>query len=281
MGLGGLLTWTAVFRELKHKKLDSDTKILPCEIFQNKITKIISNDLFSNNPHVYVSSKDLGKKVFAVPLNLPQTNYCKRDTPQRAFHRYDKHIIAQICEFYGIESPVLKCELYFTEVEHKNIASLVRNLNNNFIVIEPHSKMNYTPNRVYPFEKWQNVVDEISKHAQVVQVGRKGNQVLSGVVDFTGKTSFKEAALLIGKSKLFVSTEGGLVHAATAVDTKSVVVMTGYQDKKMVAYPQNINIDIANHGPCGLKVPCKLCQEDAKNHDYNIIVKQIMGYLGA
>ena len=281
MGLGGHLTWTAVFRELKHKKLDNDTKILPCEIFQNKITKIISNDLFSNNPHVYVSSKDLGKKVFAVPLNLPQTNYCKRDTPQRAFHRYDKHIIAQICEFYGIESPVLKCELYFIEEEHKNIASLVRNLNNNFIVIEPHSKMNYTPNRVYPFEKWQSVVDEISKHAQVVQVGRKGNQVLSGVVDFTGKTSFKEAALLIGKSKLFVSTEGGLVHAATAVDTKSVVVMTGYQDKKMVAYPQNINIDIANHGPCGLKVPCKLCQKDAESHDYKIIVDKIMDHPGA
>ena len=63
-----------------------------------------------------------------------------------------------------------------------------------------------------------------------------------------------------------------MVHAVTAFNTKSVVIMTGYQSEKMVAYPQNININIGTHGPCGLKIPCEKCIEDATNHDEHSIV---------
>ena len=64
-----------------------------------------------------------------------------------------------------------------------------------------------------------------------------------------------------------MSSEGGLVHGATAFDTKSIVVITGYQTKKMVGYPNNVNIDISSHGPCGLKIPCPECTKDAKEHN--------------
>jgi len=279
MGLGGYLAWTAVGREIYNREGEKNLKVLPCEANGNQITKVIKSEVFENNS--IFNHEEPNSKIFYLQLNNQMANYCKQDTPQKAYHRYDKHIIEQMCEYYGIDNPKLRCELFFSDEQRKKVSKLTKQLNKDFIVIEPHSKMSYTPNRAYPLEKWQSVINKISKHIQVVQVGQEGNQVLSGVVDFTGKTSFKEAALLIGKSRLFVSTEGGLVHAATAVDTKSVVVMTGYQDMRMVAYPQNININIANHGPCGLKIPCKLCQEDAKNHDYNIIVKQIMEHLGA
>ena len=48
----------------------------------------------------------------------------------------------------------------------------------------------------------------------------------------------------------------------------------------MVAYPNNINVSIASHGPCGLKVDCDKCQDDASpNHDeseiINIIKKEL------
>ena len=134
--------------------------------------------------------------------------------------------------------------------------------------------MDYTPNREYPFEKWQKIVDELSDKIQFVQVGMPDSnlRLLNNVVDMRGKTSFRTAALLIGRSRLFLSSEGGLVHAATAVDTPSVVVITGYQDEKMVAYPQNINVNISNHGPCGLKVPCDECKADRDVHDHQEIV---------
>ena len=93
------------------------------------------------------------------------------------------------------------------------------------------------------------------------------------------QTSFREAACLIGKSNLLISSEGGLVHAATAVDTTSLVIITGYQHPRMVNYPQNININIANHGPCGLKINCKECQDDANKHDESELIQKALDFL--
>ena len=110
-------------------------------------------------------------------------------------------------------------------------------------------------------------------------MGVSGSKVLDNVIDLTGKTSFRDTAKIIQCASLFLSAEGGLVHAATAVGTKSVVVITGYQSEKMVAYPQNININISTHEVCGLKIKCKKCEEDAENHDFGEIVKAIKSEL--
>ena len=272
MGLGGYLTWTAAIREISNNKIEKDSKIVPCEMIGRTVTKIVESPVFHNNPYVYDKQRDQGKGVFMLPLNLHETNYCKRDTPSKAYHRNDKHIIEQLCEFYGINNPLLKCELYFSKEEKEKANAICSSLSKEYITIEPHSKTSYTVNRKYPLKKWQRIVDKLSKDIQVVQVGRKDLPLMNNVVDCRGKTTFREAALIIDKSKLFLSTEGGLVHAATAVDTKSLVIITGYQSTKMIAYPQNINLNISSHGPCGLKIVCEDCQRDTLNHNEQEII---------
>ena len=128
---------------------------------------------------------------------------------------------------------------------------------------------------MYPLEKWQLIVNELYNRIKIVQVGNPGVPILNNVVNLTGGTSFREAIAVIERSKLFLATEGGLVHASTAVDTKSVVIITGYQSEKMVAYPQNINVNISSHGPCGLKNECQKCKKDAENHTWQEIVEVI------
>jgi ADP-heptose:LPS heptosyltransferase len=179
---------------------------------------------------------------------------------------------------YGIENPELKCKINVTG----NDMFLVRNFINtkiksdNFITIEPHSKINYTKNRLYPFEKWQKIVDVLSKDIKIVQVGVKDSKLLKNVIDATGNFSFKQTARLISWSSLFLSSEGGLTHANTCFDEgKSLVIFTGYQSETMVAYPQNINVNISSHGPCGMKKTCPDCTNDANNHDWMEIVKKI------
>ena len=275
MGLGGYLAWTAVTREVK-KRVDEDIKILPCEGDGKNVTKLVRSPVFENNP--YIAKPDEQCRMFPLFLNNPQANYCKTDTPIKAHHRYDKHMIAQMCEFYGIEDPELRCEMYFTQLERDKVAKLTSDLGD-FITIEPASKDNYTPNRMYPFRKWQNVVDDLSKHINIVQLGSNTSKLLDNVIDFRGKTSFREAALVIGESKAFLSTEGGLVHAATTVDTPAVVIITGYQHPDMVAYPQNININLGQHGPCGLKVKCDDCFSEVMNHNYKEIVDKTLKIL--
>lgn len=276
MGLGGYLAWTAVAREVI-KRTGSNTKILPVESHGNFI-KIIDSEIFRHNDDFCSDFKEASSKgLFLLPmiLNNPQANYCKKDTPTKAVHRKDKHIIAQYCEVYGIEDPVLRCYLS-TDLDCWNEKKVLEFIGTDkYVVIEPNSKVNYTPNRSYPFEKWQKIVNSLKDDITFVQVGVKNSIVLDNVIDLTGKTSFRDTVKVIQLSSLFVSAEGGLVHAATAVDTKSIVIITGYQSEKMVAYPQNININISNHEVCGLKIKCEKCQEDAENHNFKDIVTLI------
>ena len=274
MGLGGYLTWTAAIRELSTKKLPKDVTILPCEITGNTVTKIVKSSVFKNNPYIYSGDLDDfdASKAMILPLNLPQTNYCLEDHPDKAVHRSDKHIIETICEFYEIESPQLKCELYFSAYEKaKAKKDFITTLPEEYVVIEPTSKINYTSNRTYPFYKWQSIVDSLPD-TNFVQIGSPGSEVLNNVHNLVGKTTFREAALIVEGAQALVASEGGLTHVATAVDTVAIVVITGYQTEKMVAYPQNININIATHGPCGLKKHCEQCQRDAISHDHGEII---------
>jgi ADP-heptose:LPS heptosyltransferase len=188
-------------------------------------------------------------------------------------------MMAQMCEFYGLDDIELKCELFFTNTEKEKVNKLCEGLDRSFITIEPHSKDNYTPNRAYPFEKWQNIVNELSNEIQVVQIGTHQSKLLDNVVDMRGLTSFREAAILIGKSKLFMSAEGGLTHAATTTDTPALTIITGYQHADMVAYPQNINIVISNHGPCGLKIKCEDCEREALEHNEKEIIDKVVEFL--
>ena len=276
MGLGGYLAWTGVIREIA-KRLPEDIKILPCEGDGKNVTKLVRSPVFENNPHIYKAGD--GDEAFPLFLNNPLANYCKTDTPLKAHHRYDKHMIEQMCEFYSIEDPELKCEIFFTNTERDRVNKLCEGLEKEFITIEPHSKTNYTPNRIYPLEKWQSIVNQLTEKIQIVQIGTRESTLLDNVIDMRGVTSFREATLLIGKSRLFISAEGGLVHAATTTDTPAMSIITGYQDPKMVAYPQNININIASHGPCGLKIKCEECEKDATEHDEKEIVDKVLEFL--
>ena len=266
MGLGGYLTWTALARELVNTY--DPQKVFPFER-HGDLVKLVKTPIFANNPYILQNFTS----DFAIPmqLNSPETNYCKQDTPFKATHRHDKHIIQQLCEAYGIDNPKLKCEMYFIGEEIKAVNRLLSDFSlDNFLVIEPQSNNEYTVNKKYPLKKWQYVADSLMKQGyQLAQIGKATHdQVLDGVVDLTGKTNFREAALIIQKSKLFISSEGGLMHAANAVETPSVILYTGFIHPRMTSYPENTNIWIGkDHDPCGMKVECPHCKQDAILHD--------------
>ncbi len=280
MGLGGYLFWTAVAREISEKKFGNNKiKFLPLEACNGGVIKLIKSEIFKNNPRFF---QDFEESEFAFPLvlNNQELNYCKKDTPERAYHRYDKHVVQQICDYYGIQNARTNCEIYFTEEETQRTSEILRKNNlEEFIVIEPQSNDEYSKNKVYPFKKWQKIVDDLSSAGiKVVQVGRETkDKNLSNVVNLTGQTTFREAACVISKSKLFVSSEGGLMHAANGCGIKSVILYTGYIHPNMTCYYENINIWI-DHGPepCGMKIKCLDCEKAVEAHDYREVTRHIL-----
>lgn len=285
MGLGGYLFWTAAAREI-HKKVlggNQQIKFLPLEASGNGTVKLIKSEIFFNNPYFFQEFNN-SEFVFPLVLNNQDLNYCKLDTPEKAVHRYDKHVVEQICEHYGIENPKINCEIYFSEEEIRKIDFLFKENkpSKKFITIEPQSNDEYSVNKVYPFDKWQNVVDElIASNICVVQIGRENkDKILNGVIDLTGKTTFREAAQVISRSSMFVSSEGGLMHAANGLGIKSLIVYTGYIHPKMTGYPENFNVWL-NHDfkPCGMKIKCIECDKAVLSHNENEIVEIVKEYL--
>jgi ADP-heptose:LPS heptosyltransferase len=278
MGLGGYLTWTAVSREIV--KSGKARRTLPCEIHEGQYLKIVQSDIWKNNPYMTTDYREYEQgNALLLQLNNPDTNYCKVDTPTKCQQRSDKHCIRQICEYYDVKDPELRCEIFLTDEEKSKVERLTSELQDKFVIIEPHSKKDYTPNKEYSFEKWQKIVNKVSKYVQIVQIGNKKEKILDNVVNLVGKTTFREASGIIGKSCLFASTEGGLIHAATAAHTTSLVILTGFGDPKLWSYPQNINVYIGKHGPCGLKVPCWECLKDVEEHDETEIINLILSHL--
>ena len=248
MGLGGYLMWTPLAREVYQR---IGVKCLPIELKEDgNIVKLIKSEIFENNPH-FIQEFNESIASFPIVLNNEDTNYCKLDTPERAIHRYDKHIIHQICEHYEINNASLKCDIFLKEEEIAIGKALSEKIGKRFITIEPHTKDEYTVNKSYPFEKWQHVVNELHKDIQFVQIGQKTDKVLDNCIDMTGKTSFREAASIISFSSLFIGPEGGLMHAAQSVGVESVIIITGFLHPVMTCYPENVNIWIGkDHGPC-------------------------------
>ena len=169
---------------------------------------------------------------------------------------------------------VLKCELFFDEDEIKTVEQLKVGLEADYVVIEPNSKLSYTPNRQYPIPKWQEVVNKIFNDVQVVQTGI-GGPVLKNVTNLTGKTTFRANVLLIKYAKAFISSEGGLVHGATCVDTPSVVPINSYIPQTLVRYPQNTYISSSSHSPCGSYKECQRCLKEMNSITPESIIEAV------
>lgn len=111
------------------------------------------------------------------------------------------------------------------------------------------AEQNKRPTKAWLREHWQQCVAQL-KAAQpdlvIVQLGsEKSGEVIPGVdVNLRGKTTLAEAMIVLKHAKLHVDTEGGLVHIAHAVGTRSVVLF-GPTNIKFFGYPENRNLLMA------------------------------------
>ena len=283
-GYGDHLMMVAVAKAI-HKKNPNRT-IFPCTMqrkWYRRLLKskylLVRSTIFAGNPALEQGRIRPKRNDICLVLGDYQLWFCTVKNNKHIYRNPKQHAIATIAEHYGIQNPELKGELFLSSQEQKNVNQIVAKLPTEFMVIEPMAKVSWTPNKFYPFAKWQKVVDALADKMPVVQIGEDNSPLLNNAIDLTGKTNFKEAAGIIKKAKLFLGTEGGLTHASVAMNTKAIVVITGWQPKEMIAYPQNLNIYIGKHNPCGLLAECTECKSDAENHDETEIIKTALQYL--
>ena len=129
---------------------------------------------------------------------------------------------------------------------------------NPYIVIEPNVKNRFTHgvNKAWPY--WEDI--------------SRANLPFLQLGDGTGKlfessktNTFREALLLLRNAALFVGTDGGLHHAAAALNIPAVVIWTGFSSPKHLGYDTHTNVHKGGK-PCGnYGGVCSHCAEIAKS----------------
>jgi lipopolysaccharide heptosyltransferase II len=118
----------------------------------------------------------------------------------------------------------------------------------NSIVIAPGGGVNkgqHTRIKLWPKERYLKLVDELSKKYHIILVGGKHDMLIcawicknsknrSRIRNMCGKTTIKQAAAIIEKSKFVVCNDSGVMHIASCVNDK-IISLFGPTDPRVLA----------------------------------------------
>jgi ADP-heptose:LPS heptosyltransferase len=118
----------------------------------------------------------------------------------------------------------------------------------------------WTPNKDWPNELWDELIDRLVSWGTVIEVGTVAkcpSRSDGSYVDLTGQTTLTQLVAVIAAGDLHVGPVTGTVHIAAALGIPSVVIYGGYEHPDCSGYPGNINLySGVPCAPCWLKDNC-------------------------
>jgi hypothetical protein len=144
------------------------------------------------------------------------------------------------------------------------------------VVIEPHCKPHQRHQRDWGWKNYQAVVDAID--ADWVQINAPGAPLLDGVRHLPAPTPLAACELLSGAWAYF-GPEGGLYHAAAALDVPAVAIFGGFVSPATQGYddPQYVNFfeEMDGESPCGQRVECGHCVRAMRKITPEMVIPKI------
>jgi ADP-heptose:LPS heptosyltransferase len=78
-------------------------------------------------------------------------------------------------------------------------------------------------------------------------------------VEFRPTAHFIDAVRILNQAALYLGPEGGMHHAAAALDVPAVVIFGGSPSVQATGYPDHTNF--GGDEPCGRWEPCEHCAQ--------------------
>jgi ADP-heptose:LPS heptosyltransferase len=130
-----------------------------------------------------------------------------------------------------------------------------------FIVIEPNVKRS-APNKQWPQDRYARVAELLMARGHELVQFETGGVVLPGVRQVRA-LNFRMAASILSRAALYIGPEGGLHHAAAALDVNipAVVNFGGFISPRVTGYKKHTNIFGSTDLGCGQITPCTHCQK--------------------
>ena len=194
-----------------------------------------------------------------IHIDMRRHSYAAHQTRRKTYWKGGRALDA-IAVPFGIDHVEATPNLHFSDSENRETERLLSEnhiQDKPFITVEPDTNRDWFGElRAWPLERWQALVDRLrveKPDVPVVQIGLGRSGVLSGTVDLTGKTDFRGASRLIREAALFIGTEGGLMHAARAVNAQALILWGGITLPEFIGYPdhQTTICKYVDCAPCG------------------------------
>lgn len=152
-----------------------------------------------------------------------------------------------------------------------------------FVVVNRRAST-WTPNKDWPDDNWDELIDRILKFGSVIEIGSgsQGNISLSArnYINLLNRCSLEQLIAVVAAGDLQVGPISGPVHIAAAVGTPSVVIYGGYEHPVCSKYPGNIDhYSPLSCSPCWLREPCpynKTCLSRISPISVELSVRQIL-----
>lgn len=161
-------------------------------------------------------------------------------------------------------------ELYLTDQERQQGRKLAPA--QMFAVFEPSLKSGASPNKAWLWKKFCDVAFRL--RMTIVQF----NPAIPLPDSVPIRTvSFREAAAVLSHASLYFGCEGGLHHAAAALDVPAVVYHGGYISPETTGYDSGASLF---RGPaCGMRLECSHCTDIANEISVDEAMSKIEGVL--
>ncbi len=109
------------------------------------------------------------------------------------------------------------------------------------VVIQPQASR-WTPNKVWPAEQWRELVRQLVRDYQVIELGTEpmfaSGEFGAGFHSWAGTTSLADFVWTVSQAAVFVGPPSGGMHLANAFHIPSVILYGGYETPAGHQYPR-------------------------------------------
>lgn len=145
------------------------------------------------------------------------------------------------------------------------------------VMLEPAVKPIGHRNKAWLDIYWSQLASLLRK-LPLVQCGPAGTHFLPGVTAVL-TPEFRLACAVLAVCRAFVGTEGGLMHAAAAVDTPGVIIYGGFISPEVTGYALHRSLFTGNGLGCGMRRDCPHCAAAMTRITPAMVAEQLKGIL--
>jgi hypothetical protein len=244
--------------------------------------------MLSEHPEIFAGNSDVTSVVPPDPYVRTLLSRLRRPLIVPAFSVHDierdqdenpsQHIIAHMCAAAGLSGQIaLRPYLYLTPQEYAEGEIVAGQI---AIQSSARGARFHMMNKEWYPDRFQQLVDGLKGQHTFVQVGTKLDPPIAGAIDMRGKTTIRQTAAILARSRLFVGLVGFLMHLARSVETRSVIVFGGRESPWQSGYPCNINLtSTPSCSPCWRWNTCEFNRRCMSDISVETVAQAICGAL--